>query len=1051
MYNPEWMACLKKEGFFPEARKRALPECLLPEAPGRKQIRLEPPLATELAPILDITPPLNVEDLPGQRYKFEYALPNSCLLREGRFQEVSGRVIEVIHPDNLTGTKFKPFSGESTLQLEMSDSGRLVMRSASWPLIDRYLQLHVKTAQMGQTPGGTYLMLDVAYSPLPISLGLLKELLQEIGVKAGSPQQQALLREHGGRDAMNRQQCTKMLFVHGLLRKVMKVTRLLLLGIAIRVADCYGNRRLAGKLSLERLLLIWHVAVQLREPVKLCFPHLYLNESKAMKLPQLNLKGLTHLINDLNRLLDAGLAQPSFILQKAVLFYQETVLLQWIKQGHSFVPDLSSYGLDVLRGDRGVRVRDLYAELIGSPFYALIYVQGEREIDWGDVEAVRSLIEPERRQKREAYSAYHWRGGSYFVPESYRNCSQVREALLHLLQRQEPLCAGVNEEGFIKEVQAEMAAEDARKQLHPLQEAALRAAFHRRILCVTGKSGTGKSSIFIRYLKQLRDRVWRASQGSQDWTAVETRLAGADLGLPASHRSVKLALRILRGAEDEAGVLRELASLRSQGKGKGKGKGKEEEEQLALAQVEGLALTSLRNLQSKSACRHLLITAPTGMAASNLHPLTDGMGETIDMITTCVKYKPGSVHTESIRVLVIEEASCCDEAHLAAILGILPGLQQLVLVFDNNQIGPVGSGWVSRDLHDLLQDGGGVVRFLRNYRALEGRSEDLKQGASALLCAYRAILERKTELLPICTTRLPDDLGSMSVQEVVSRGVLQQQGSFMVAHSPQEQEIELSAKLYCALNAHGVIAQVLSFRNMQCRALNAACFREFYRQEPERHVYMRGQRIVFTKNYYPRKLQLGSAEARGHQRHKRQTTAGYGGARPQMDAEHHKRSSQRVSNGEVWQIGRIEPRTTGQRLCYSHHEEGEAVSLRSTKEVESRDLTRIEATLGERLKWIYVEDVDWMNISSGIAITGNKSQGSQYPVVIVHLGASCSLHLTLNLLYTMCSRCRLRVLIVTDLKREGLLYGELERVILESPRVFRFSGVYRFMCGVDFS
>jgi exodeoxyribonuclease V alpha subunit len=113
-------------------------------------------------------------------------------------------------------------------------------------------------------------------------------------------------------------------------------------------------------------------------------------------------------------------------------------------------------------------------------------------------------------------------------------------------------------------------------------------------------------------------------------------------------------------------------------------------------------------------------------------------------------------------------------------------------------------------------------------------------------------------------------------------------------------------------------------------------------------------------------------------------------------------------------------------------------------EVFNGDMGRIEIidleeqTLGVRFadRMVYYDSVDVLELMHGFCVTVHKSQGSEYPAVILPLHASHFLMLSRNLLYTALTRAKQTVVMIGTTKALSIAMNNLEAV-------HRFTGLAR--------
>ena len=101
-----------------------------------------------------------------------------------------------------------------------------------------------------------------------------------------------------------------------------------------------------------------------------------------------------------------------------------------------------------------------------------------------------------------------------------------------------------------------------------------------------------------------------------------------------------------------------------------------------------------------------------------------------------------------------------------------------------------------------------------------------------------------------------------------------------------------------------------------------------------------------------------------------------------------------------------------------------------------------------------IATLGWHNIESAICITGNKGQGSQYPVVIVLVDAFTderdgssyvSPNFSRTLMYTMDSRAVRKLIIICNYESDEVPNGELGQIILHHKEAKRFHDLYTYL------
>jgi exodeoxyribonuclease V alpha subunit len=93
---------------------------------------------------------------------------------------------------------------------------------------------------------------------------------------------------------------------------------------------------------------------------------------------------------------------------------------------------------------------------------------------------------------------------------------------------------------------------------------------------------------------------------------------------------------------------------------------------------------------------------------------------------------------------------------------------------------------------------------------------------------------------------------------------------------------------------------------------------------------------------------------------------------------------------------------------------------------------------GDRL--VGYDSADMLELSHGFCVTIHKSQGSEYPAVVIPLHTQHYLMLSRNLIYTALTRAKKTVVIIGTAKAIGMAMSNLEAT-------HRFTGLTRELKG----
>lgn len=365
--------------------------------------------------------------------------------------------------------------------------------------------------------------------------------------------------------------------------------------------------------------------------------------------------------------------------------------------------------------------------------------------------------------------------------------------------------------------------------------------------------------------------------------------------------------------------------------------------------------------------REYVIATPTGKACDRVvESLSEGAAlpcapnvVTVDYINTLLAHNADHP-MRYITALIIDEASCVSEPMLASLLERLPYLQQLVLVGDVNQLGPIDPGFPFRDMLDHV-GGGRTTRLTKNFRA---QDDDLAHNAQCIidnrLNDMHFYDHYETAFLPAYTfVRRTRDL---------ERDLLRAYEYLTTVSGDSRLEVERNT-------------QIIAVSNLTCRDANSIIYNYRFndssdsKSNPDGKFYHVGQRIMFLKNFRETKEEGGTSSA--------------------------------VRNGATGTITRIYDVKT--RSC----------TVKTAPDVEELEHTHYNRfpSCGYR-RWMdvrstngAVKSVDLAAIKNtvvdGSCQTGHKSQGSEYRYVILLMNRPRpgGAHIVnTNWTYTVCTR-----------------------------------------------
>jgi len=429
----------------------------------------------------------------------------------------------------------------------------------------------------------------------------------------------------------------------------------------------------------------------------------------------------------------------------------------------------------------------------------------------------------------------------------------------------------------------------------------------------------------------------------------------------------------------------------------------------------------------------MLAVTSTGMAAYNVKKSTGGDCCTIDLHYMKTKFG----RKENVDIVVVEEASACDDKRLYRLFTSVRKVRQIAFVFDNDQIPPVGDGFPSLTIFKYLkmlgeQDGRDLLHiYEHNYRF----SGSAKCG---MLKNCKAVLQQDEEMLEVSR----NENGNAPLVLIGTKGGCVPRAAalwekMMTGRPPRE-------------------PQILAFENTTVDAVNTKCYDGYYKPKSEQYVnagttkpngakkmksvvhFMRGMRVMFTRNFYARRDCVNTDEQMLEAENERRRQSGEPLLAQLPPGALKNGTSHDVMNGEIWNIGRIdEVQCTGMRRVVTP-------DVSETKLSYSHLIDYKLYNADNNTQWVFLGDFMPKEIKYACCITGHKSMGSQFPSVIICLEDHCSNNLSINLLYTEMSRAQKQVFIVTNMDKGGK-YGQLSKIIAMNKKVHRESAFGLFL------
>lgn len=242
-----------------------------------------------------------------------------------------------------------------------------------------------------------------------------------------------------------------------------------------------------------------------------------------------------------------------------------------------------------------------------------------------------------------------------------------------------------------------------------------------------------------------------------------------------------------------------------------------------------------------------VIATPTGKAGDQVIKALRDQGplpctpmvDTVAYIVTLLTHMPEhSMHYTT--ALIIDEASCVSEQMLSSLLRLLPYLQQLILVGDVNQLGPIDPGFPFRDMLSHMTSC--TTRLTQNFRA---ENDDLAYNS-------RCIVESR--------------LNDMHFH-------LNYEMSFLPAYTFVRRTPDIKADVLRALNYLECVSgdsktaverntQIITVSNSVCRQINSIIYAHRFNKQNESGAFWHvGQRVMFLKNYHDSNEEGGVSSA----------------------------------------------------------------------------------------------------------------------------------------------------------------------------------------------
>jgi exodeoxyribonuclease V alpha subunit len=362
----------------------------------------------------------------------------------------------------------------------------------------------------------------------------------------------------------------------------------------------------------------------------------------------------------------------------------------------------------------------------------------------------------------------------------------------------------------------------------------------------------------------------------------------------------------------------------------------------------------------------VLLASPTGRAAQRLSEAAGMEASTIHRLLKVNVANGGFVHNAEVPLavdyLIVDEVSMLDNALASALLAALPPEAHLLLVGDTDQLPSVGAG---NFLADLIATKGIVVTRLNTiFRQSE---------QSGIVATAHAILNGNTEppLLSGSIGQLDPALDFHFILETDAHACVRIIQDLLQDFIPRHYRFNATREVQVLSPLHKGVAGVSALNQTLQQALNPAQgnLRPSANYRASRQMHFReatGRPLPSTLDYGSIQYRLGDKVI--------QTRNNY---------------EKCVFNGDTGIISGIAP-------------------------------DRNALTVDFETESVEYDKSDLSDLQLAYAITIHKSQGSEYPVVIIPLLKQHFLLLQRNLLYTAITRAKSKVFIVGDPDAYGM-------------------------------
>ncbi len=374
----------------------------------------------------------------------------------------------------------------------------------------------------------------------------------------------------------------------------------------------------------------------------------------------------------------------------------------------------------------------------------------------------------------------------------------------------------------------------------------------------------------------------------------------------------------------------------------------------------------------------ILLASPTGRAAQRL---AEAAGASASTIHRMLKYEPASrsfVHNADnplpCEFIILDEASMLDTRLAAHLFDAIPSSAQILLVGDANQLPSVGAGNVLGDL--MAAPPAKVTRLDTIYR--QGRESDIVTTAHAILHGethpgrtFRSLRELEAER-------------DFSFIEAEDPGQCVQAVKYLAReYLPKTYRIDPIADLQILSPMHRGTGGISDLNTEMQETLNPSTKAQSrLKSDPDYAAARQTHFRVTTGRPLPADLEYGS------------TTYRIGDKVIQSRNNYDKN----VFNGDTGIIRAIHPDRSGLTVEYADQP--------------------VEYTKGEL-----------SDIQLAYAISIHKSQGSEYPIVIIPLLKQHFLLLQRNLIYTGITRARKKVYIIGSLNAYAMAVKNNEQQV----------------------